>query len=286
MLYFTYSLNGLLMIAIGVLWGVFLTRKFGLGWRLYGIGATTFIVSQIVHIPLNMLLTWLFQAGVLPTPPEAWQLAFNCVILGLSAGLCEEGARYVTYRWWARDARSWGRGLLLGAGHGGVEAIILGVLVLFGFFQMVAVENVDLATVVPADQLALAQQQVTAYWSATWYDTLLGAVERFLTLPLHVACSVLVLQTFTRRQWRWLLLAIGWHALADGVVVAIYTTQGAYLAEAAVAAFSLASVAIFWALRQPEPPPTEPELPELAAPVTALPPQEVTDETLEDSRYA
>ncbi|HNT76577.1 MAG TPA: YhfC family glutamic-type intramembrane protease [Anaerolineae bacterium] len=286
MLYITYFLNGFLMIAIGVGWGLLLTRKFGLGWRLYGIGALTFIASQVVHIPLNMLLTWLFKEGILPTPPEAWQLAFNCVVLGLSAGLCEEGARYLVYRWWAKNARSWRTGLLFGAGHGGVEALILGVMVLFGFFQMVAMKNIDLAAVVPADQVTLAQQQIAAYWSANWYDTLLGAVERFFTVPLHLACAVLVLQTFTRRRWIWLPLAIGWHALADGVIVAIYTLHGAYIAEIAVAAFSLASVAIIWALRQPEPTPEpEPGPPTPPVAVASLTPQEVTAATLEESRY-
>jgi uncharacterized membrane protein YhfC len=48
--------------------------------------------------------------------------------LGLSAGFFEESARYVVYRWWARDARTWSQGLMLGAGHGGIESILLGFL--------------------------------------------------------------------------------------------------------------------------------------------------------------
>ncbi|MBN2393517.1 MAG: YhfC family intramembrane metalloprotease [Anaerolineae bacterium] len=287
MLYITYPLSALLMMAIGVGWGISLTRRFGLGWRLYWIGAATFVASQVVHIPLNMLLTLLFQRNILPAPPQEWQLIFNAIVLGLSAGICEEGSRYLTYRWWAKDARSWGKGLLLGAGHGGIEAILLGGFVLLTFIQMVALRDVDLATVVPADKLALAQEQMIVYWSPTWYDSLLGTVERFFTLPLHLACSVLVLQTFTRQRRYWLPLAIGWHALVDGLAVVIYATWGAYPVEAAVGGLALVSVAIILALRQPEPEMlAELDLPLPTISIDTLEPIDTTDENLEDTKYA
>ena len=47
----------------------------------------------------------------------------------------------------------------------------------------------DLATLVPSEQLALAQQQVSAYWSTPLGLSLLGAVERAFTIPFHIACS-------------------------------------------------------------------------------------------------
>src|SRR5512146_2676712 len=125
----TRLLNGLLMIGLPVALGFFLTRRFHLGWRLWWIGAATFIISQVGHIPFNWIFTRLFALKYLPTPPAEWSLVFNAVFLGLSAGLFEELARAGVYRWWADDARSWRKGVLLGAGHGGVEAIILGALV-------------------------------------------------------------------------------------------------------------------------------------------------------------
>jgi uncharacterized membrane protein YhfC len=248
-LYITRFLNGLLMILLPVGLGIFLSRKLNLGWRLFWIGAATFVLSQVGHIPFNYGLTYMFKAGFLPSPPETWQLAFNAVVLGLSAGLWEEGARYATYRWWAKDARSWRKGLMLGAGHGGIEAILLGLLVLLTFINMIVARGIDLQRLVTPEQLSAAQAQVRAYWSVPWYATLLGALERALTLPFHLAASLLVLQVFVRRQARWLWLAVGWHALLDGVAVFATGMWGAYLVEALLAGFALANLGIIFALR-------------------------------------
>lgn len=250
LLYITYSFDGILMIAISVGLGIFLTRKFNLGWRLWWIGAVTFILSQVGHIPFNGLLTQLMKSGILPTPPEAWYLYFNAVILGISSGIWEEPARYVMYRWVAKDARSWQKALLAGAGHGGIEAIILGILALWVFLQMISFRNADLSAIVPADQLAVAQAQIQAYWSTPWYATLLGVVERVFALCLHVANSVMVLQVFTRKQSRWLWAAIGWHALFNTVAIIANSMWGVYITEGILGIGAVLSLIIIFALRR------------------------------------
>ena len=283
-LFVTHLLNGVLMVLMPVGLGIVLARRFGLGGRLWWIGAITFVLSQVGHIPFNAAIGLLFKQGVLPAPPESWRLAFNAVFLGLSAGVWEELARYATYRWWAKEARSWRTGLMLGAGHGGIEAIILGVLVLIAFISMVAYRNIDLSGVVPPEQLGLAQQQMQSYWSAPWYATLLGALERAFTIPFHLSCSLLVLQTFIRRQSRWLWLAVGWHALADGFAVISAGIWGVYLTEAFIGMFALASLGIIFALRQPEPEqPLAPPLP--VAPLPEIIPVEENPENLDTTRY-
>jgi uncharacterized membrane protein YhfC len=252
-LYVTHLLNGLLILAMPAGLGVLITRKFQFSWRLFWIGAGTFVLSQVGHIPFNLGLTALFRRGFIPTPPTAWQPLFNAIVLGLSAGLFEEFARYAAYRWWAKEARSWGKGLLLGVGHGGIEAVLIGVLVLLTYINMVVIRNADITTRIPAEQLALAQGQIQAYWSSPWYATLLGAVERAFTLPAHLALSLLVLQVFTRGQNRWLWLAVGWHAFLDGSAVYALPHWGAYATEALIGGMALVSVAIIFLLRQPEP---------------------------------
>jgi uncharacterized membrane protein YhfC len=252
-LYFTYPVSAIYIFVISIGLGFFLSRKFGLSWRLFWIGAATFILSQVGHIPFNAGLTALFQNGILPSPPAAWQLVFNAIVLGLSAGLFEEISRFAVYRWWVKDARSWGRGLLLGAGHGGIEAMLVGGLLLVSFFYMFAIKDTDLAALVPVDQLPLAQQQVEAYWSATWYDSLLGAVERSFTLPAHLAFSILVLQVFLRRQLRWLWFSVAWHALLNAITLFIAGTWNIYLAELALGILAFINIGIIFKLRQPEP---------------------------------
>lgn len=286
----THLLNGLLMVTIPVVLGIFLSRRFNLGWRLWWIGGATFILSQVGHIPFNILVGQLFNTGVLPAPPQQYALLFQSVFLGLSAGFWEEGARYAAYRWWAKDARSWSRGLMMGAGHGGIEAIVLGILVLITYYAMIAIRNMDLSTLVPAEQLELAQFQVTAYWSAAWYATLLGALERAFSVTVQLALSILVLQVFTRSRLFWLWIAIGWHALVDAVAVYSAAILGMYVTELIIAVFALASLAFIFMLRQPEPElSVEPEpIPVQAPDSTVLLGQVspiVTDDKLSESRF-
>ena len=278
------------MVTIPVVLGIFLSRRFNLGWRLWWIGGATFILSQVGHIPFNILVGQLFNTGVLPAPPQQYALLFQSVFLGLSAGFWEEGARYAAYRWWAKDARSWSRGLMMGAGHGGIEAIVLGILVLITYYAMIAIRNMDLSTSVPAEQLELAQFQVTAYWSAAWYATLLGALERAFSVTVQLALSILVLQVFTRSRLFWLWIAIGWHALVDAVAVYSAAILGMYITELIIAVFALISLAVIFLLRQPEPElSVEPEpIPVQAPDSTVLLGQVshiVTDDKLSESRF-
>jgi uncharacterized membrane protein YhfC len=278
-----HPLNALLMIALGIGLGVWLTRRYQLGWRLWGIGAATFILSQVGHIPFNSGVTALFQAGVLPTPPPAWQLPFNAVFLGLSAGVFEEVARYLTMRFWAKDVRTYGRALLLGAGHGGIEAIILGGLVLVTFFSMVGAQNQDLSASLPPELLAQAQAQIAAYWSTPAPMVLLGALERSFTLIHHIAWSVVVMQVFTRRQWRWLGLAIVWHAAVDAIAVYVNTIYGPLVTEAVIAVLTLLPLAALYLLHTPEPAPEA--ITPLTPPATAADLIFQADDDLDASRY-
>jgi len=290
-LYVTYLINGLLMIGMPIVLGIYLMRRFGMSGRLWWIGAATFVLSQVGHIPFNIAVGALFETGVLPSPPTGWELPVQALFLGLSAGLWEELARYATYRWWAKTARSWSEGLLLGAGHGGIEAIIFGVLALAAFVGMLVARDLDLSQMVPPEQLLLAQQQIQAYWSAPWYATLLGALERATTLVFHMAASLLVLQTFVRRQARWLWLAVAWHALLDALAVFTALTWGIYATEAILVAIALINLGIIFLLRPQE---QELSLPSASAnerdstsevEPERLPEVEETPENLEKTRY-
>jgi uncharacterized membrane protein YhfC len=126
------------------------------------------------------------------------------------------------------------------------------------------------------------------FWSVSWYDSLLGAVERFFALPIQIALTILVLQVFTRGQSRWLWIAIAWHTIIDAFVVISISNWGIYATEGIVAIFGLVSVGIIFALRQPEPPAsTQAEDLENQTGVSQvdLPPIEENLENIEGTRY-
>jgi uncharacterized membrane protein YhfC len=283
----TYPLSSILIILFAFGLGFYLTRKFKLGWGLYWIGAAVFVLSQVFHIPFNIGLTYLFRIGFIPSPPESWQPIFNAVVLGLSAGIFEEIARYAGYRWWAKEARSWSKGLLYGAGHGGIEAILVGVLVMYTFLQMYTLRGLDLAAVIPADQLEVVSAEVSAYWSSAWYDSFLSTLERLLTIPVQIGLSIIVLQVFTRRQVYWLLIAIFWHALVDAVAVYAAGAWGVYVAEAFIALFAMVSILVIFLFRQTEPEPIPEPAINPPAPDRLFEPLSIeeTQDNIEESRY-
>lgn len=284
-LFWAHLLNGLLMIAMPIGLAIYLTRRWKLGWGLWFIGAVTFILSQVGHIPFNAAAGAILNKTSLVDWPRTSQTIFNAVFAGLSAGLFEELSRYAMFRWWAKDARSWKKGILAGAGHGGAEALILGVIVFVTFLQLTVYRNIDLSTVIPAAQLDVAKAQVAAYWSATWYASLLGAVERFFTIPVQIAMSVIVLQTFTRKQWFWVWLAVLYHALIDASIVYLVTPLGAYWTEALIAGFAVISIIIIFILKQPDPDAPQPA-PVSQAPTTFdIKPVDETPDNLDNSKY-
>ena len=288
-LYLTHPLNAILILFLVVGLGMWVTRHFKLGWRLFWIGSATFVLSQIGHIPFNIyVLNPFLNKIALPALQVTWRTPLVALSAGLSAGIFEEFARYAVYRWWAKDARSVPRGILFGAGHGGIEAIIIAVLVLLTFIQMLALQGRDLSAFVPPQQLAAVEQAFNAYWSATWYDSLLGALERAFALPVQVALSVLVLQAFVRGQARWLVAAIGWHALVDGLAYYGLQIWGPYAAEGIVGFLAVLSIATVWILykQEPETPPERAEeVHREPARFADLNLPEITEDMIDRTRY-
>ncbi len=281
---FLRFLSPSLMIALGLGVGVWAVRRFRVPWGLYWIGVWTFIGSQLLHIPFNifvlndLLAGWDLSIG---SSLEGMRLAAVGLAYGLSAGLFEELARFAVFWFWLKRDRNWRSALGFGAGHGGVEAVLVGGLTVYTVIQIISLRGVDLATVVPAGQLELAQSQIEAFWAAPWYLVLLGAAERLIAIVFHLSATVLVLQAFRRRNILWLVAAIAWHTALDAVAVYGVRAWGLLWTEAALAGFAVLSAGIVIALREaPEPGPAETRPPSLE-----LSPVELTREQIEESRY-
>jgi uncharacterized membrane protein YhfC len=234
------------MLGFPILLGIALASRYGTKWGLFGAGALAFICSQVVREPLLYYLTLAFQNGTLTFPfPDSYAPAFNVAVLSLSAGLFEEGARYLVYRFVIKKARSWREALMFGAGHGGTECMLVGIAVIYTATQMMALKNTDISQLsYPQDQLAAIAAQVQEYFAMPWYLPLLGAVERLFAMTLHISLAVLVLQAFTRSNIGYLFLAMGWHALANIIGLSVYITWGPVASEVAILVVAVLSVLI------------------------------------------
>jgi uncharacterized membrane protein YhfC len=283
MIPFLLFLNFALMIVLPVLVGIFIHRRWGPSWRLYFIGLATFIGSQLLHIPFNWLIINRLQ--LIPTDTAVTSsLIILAVFLGLSAGVFEEGARYLTYRFWAKDARTWAKGMMLGAGHGGIEAILLGSLGLINFVVLLGLSQGYFTSLIPAEQMGLVDAQIAEMFGLPWHMAVLGAVERAFAICLHLALSVMVLQVFLRRNILWLLAAILWHAAVNATAVYAASTTDPITTEILIGIYALLSLGIIYWLYEPNP--AEPEIEPLPAVEPVQPVAiEPTAESLDKSKY-
>lgn len=287
------ALNSFLMIGLGLVLGFYLSHRFGLPWGLFGAGALTFIASQILHIPFNLYLLNPFLAQIAPQPgPGSRNLIIWGLLLGLSAGIFEETARYLVLRFWRKEVQSWKQTIMFGAGHGGIEAIILGIIGFISFLQLLFYRRFGVESLVPSGQAEAIQTTLYTYWNFNWYEYLWGALERFSVIPIHLSATVLVYQSLRRKNILWYLAAIGWHTLVDFIAVYAGQSWGIPATEAVLAGLGLLGWGIVFLLRDSHPSPSV--LPQ-PSPESSIPPapvskpvvqeQPITKESLEESRY-
>jgi ABC-2 type transport system permease protein len=229
-----YALSVLAMVILPVILAVLFRQRYRVYWILFIVGCVTFLGAQAVHLPLNELLV---NLGILADNPQeseipVWQSA---LILGLTAGLCEELARTIGYavvKW----ARRFEDGVMLGLGHGGIEAMIFGgVLTAATVSSLLSLQGVDLESLsLTAAQLEAVTTQMERFGSSPIF-AFAPLMERTFAIGAHVLFSLMVLQAFIRKKPLFILLAIALHALVDAV--AVYVAISTELIWATWAAF-------------------------------------------------
>jgi uncharacterized membrane protein YhfC len=275
-----------LMIFFPLVLGWWIRRRYRVGWGIFWAGAATFILSQIVHLPLNWALGLLGGGrGV-----ALWPLAALALVAGLSAALCEEGARWIVLTFFLKRCRRWDQGLQYGAGHGGVEAIIFGVLALISFISMIALRFLDPAVLNLAGAAAeQVQAQMTQYWATPWYMSILGGLERVFAITLQIAMALLVVRSVARRQLLYLLAAIGLHTAVDFWAVWGMGTLGMVWVEVGVAVFGAFAFWLILRLKEPSPAPEVAPIPSPTITAVDLTPRTLSAEELahraESSKY-
>jgi uncharacterized membrane protein YhfC len=201
------AMSALITMGLPIALFVFLRHKVQATWRLIGIGAVTFIASQVVHIPLNTffllpLLTklglsaeatgsslWMFAIPlgtfvtlILPSSQQSPSLLTTrarITLIALSAGVCEEVSRYLVYRYClSRHERRFNAAVSLGGGHGGCEALLVGVSLLAAFIILSIDRHKD-----PDKMSPEMRKAIYDYWALPWSKVLMAPI-----LPHECLC--------------------------------------------------------------------------------------------------
>ena len=272
------------MIGIPVVAALLIFKRGKSGFRPIWIGAAVFVLSQVGHIPFNqfLMVPGLKALGVDIAIQEGISLWVLGAAAGLSAGVFEEIARYLALKFWLKKDAHTLLPIKYGIGHGGVEALLLGLLALFALVQVMVLGGEGAVDLLPPDQVELAQTQLAAYWAVPWYYSLLGAAERISAMMFHIGASILVYKTVRSKKPIYLIIAVLGHMLLDAFAVIAVQQLDLVLMEAVI--FVFAAGWLYWAWRIREIDPEE----GLELPVpdqVQISAAKVTSEQIDESRY-
>ncbi len=199
-----YLLSGALEILVPFGLGYSLRRRLGVSWRWFFVGGVMFIAS-LIRFPLNRYVSSaVLMGGYGATLTTFILLAFP----SLTAGVFEEGARYVAFRY-VIDEHSLENGLMYGAGHGGIESVFI-----------VGINVLTLGVLMLFKPALIPTPILNSILFSPAYLPFVGLYERLGAMTLQIGLSVMVLEYFRRKDVRYLVGAVALHFLVDFVALA------------------------------------------------------------------
>lgn len=191
-----------------------LKARLGLRWSVFGVGALTFFVSQVVlRLPWQIPLS---KAALAHGWNTGWAGGLFGVGAAVTAGLFEETGRYFAYRLFVKRPTQ-GDAIALGIGHAGFESVALVGVSTMAIGIMLYLVTHGLVQL-PADQAAALQPMLDKTADTAWYPELLVISERIFAMCGHVAMSVLVYFAYVRRRWLPFFGALALHVAMDASV--------------------------------------------------------------------
>ncbi|MCZ8522034.1 MULTISPECIES: YhfC family intramembrane metalloprotease [Paenibacillus] len=214
---------------------VYYRRTLHISYRAVGVGILIFIVfSQILEQALHVYMFSGNQTtGAWLTNP--WMTA---VYGGLAAAIFENAGRWLGFSYLLKNRQERKDGIAVGIGHGGIEILLISVLLGIGGIALASMINTGtfeqlLRAEATPEQLALFQGFKDRMIHATPGEYWLGAFERIPAMGIQIALSVTVLYGIRARRAVYLLYAVGAHAFIDffaglyqGKVLPLWAVEG------------------------------------------------------------
>ncbi len=215
----------LVTIGLPIVAGIWMTKNFGVSWRVITLGALAYFVVQALMTFVFSGLSALAENGILDLTAQSFfflQLAMSILFTALLGVLIRWGGMKYSKQPLASLEAAYGIGL----GYGGIESIVrVGIPLLVTFITMLSNINIDAqaATLEPG-----LLEQVETLWQVSPWVPLMGSLERIAALVMHLTVTILVLQFFTRKGFLWLAGAFGLEALVNGLIVGLAEAGLAY----------------------------------------------------------
>lgn len=219
-------------------------------YKKKGARVSPFFVGCGVFVVFALILESLVHSLVLKGLPVGEKIQNSTLLYalygGLMAGLFEESGRFLAFKTVLKGKLDNDRNALMyGAGHGGIEAILLLGLAyasnLIVSFMINAGIMDTLTAEVPGELLGQVQAVFDTLIETSPWTYLLAMVERCAAMTCHIAFSVLVWFAAKKPGKVWLFpLAILLHALLDGLTVILAARLPVYAVEGCLAVLAAA----------------------------------------------
>ena len=153
---------------------------------------------------------------------------------GLMAALFEETGRYIAMRFLVKPM-DFPNAFMYGAGHGGVEAMLLcGVASISNIASAVMINSgtmsAQLATL-DAEKAADTAAALSALWTTPSLTFFAGGVERIIAVVLHLSLSILVFQSIRKKAPMELVRACLFHFVIDSLSVLLSAVASVWVVE-------------------------------------------------------
>lgn len=218
-------------------------------YKRKGAQVSPFFVGCAVFVLFALILESLMHNLVLKVLPVGERIMNSTLLYalygGLAAGIFEETGRFLAFKTVLKSKLGNDRNALMyGAGHGGVEAVLLLGATYVSYIVMGIMMNLgltdQLTTGLTGDMADQMQTVFNAIAAMTPLTCLLAIVERCTAITTHVALSVLVWFAAKKPGKAWLFpLAILLHAAMDGVTVLLAARLPVVAVEGCLVVFAL-----------------------------------------------
>jgi uncharacterized membrane protein YhfC len=241
----------MISLIIPIAFFLYFRKKQQFAWKPLWIGAAVFILfSQVLEKLLHIAMIDQSGTALKWTDHPAAFVLYGA----LAAGVFEELGRYVGFRFWLKGRHEYKDGLSFGLGHGGIEAILIGVIgaiYTLVLMQLIRSGTFDetLGAALSAEQASTLKEQIM---NTPFAFYVLGGLERGGALIFHITMSLLVLLGVRTNRFRYVLYAIAIHALLD-VAPAMYQAgilKNIWAVEGVLALFAVASLFVWNKLKR------------------------------------
>jgi len=241
-------------IVLPVVVAIIFWSKSDTKWWVFLVGMLGFVITQmVIRIPLMQFFA-----------TQGWYTAFAehtipfYLVTAFTAGLFETAGRLLVFLVFIRMRRNYADGFLAGLGHGTIESILIAgssALTYLAYAFMINNGTFDVlvgpttATETTKQAMDSIYQLLTGSSSVTF---LASGIERFLTIILHIALSILVLEGIERKKtWQYAGVAVLYHMFVDFTVPLVYRyAQNIWISELLVAILVIPAVIYIFKAKQ------------------------------------